>query len=100
MDKNRTGDDALTDLSLAVNNLEEVNNLLYNGAEPNLKDKKGCTALHYSAWQDTDVEISKLLISYGADCNAVQNEQATPLHIAARNGNEKTCQLLLQHGAN
>ena len=101
MDKNRTADDAKTDLMVAAksNNLDKVNKLLFDGADPNLKDKFAATALHHSACEATNVEISKLLISYGTDCNAVDVNQETPLHTAAGNGHEKKCQLLLQHGA-
>ena len=101
VDTKRTGDNAQTDLMIAAksNNLDEVKKLLYDGANPNLKDNVGRTALHHSADFATNVEISKLLISYGADCNALTFTQWTPLHFAAQNGHEKTCQLLLQHEA-
>ena len=101
MDTKRTGDDAETDLMIAAksNNLDGVKKLLYDGANPNLKDKNGWTALHHSAYFGTNVEISKLLISYGADCNAIDFIQRTLLHFAAENGHDKICQLLLQRGA-
>ena len=101
VDKKRTGDYAQTDLMIAAisNNLDKVKKLLYDGADPNLKDKKGWTALHHSTYFGTNVEISKLLISYGADCNALAVDQWTPLHFAVHKGEEKICQLLIQHGA-
>ena len=44
--------------------------LLAGGANPNLKDKDGCTPLMYAG----DPNSAKLLIQYGADVNATDNK--------------------------
>lgn len=45
--------------------------LLENGAEANLQDKKGWTALHYAAFLN-NADICRLLLKYGANANAVK----------------------------
>ena len=45
------------------------------------------------------VDVSRVLLDYGADANARVGTGAMPLHWALRNGNLKIVQLLLEHGA-
>ncbi|KAL4957223.1 ankyrin repeat-containing domain protein [Aspergillus filifer] len=61
-------------------------------------DEVGTTALLWSSWAG-QYEASKLLLSHGADVNAVSERYGTPLLVAALKGHDSVVQLLLDHGA-
>ena len=73
--------------------------LLSAGADPNIKDKKGNTALH-DAVLGSDEEVVLLLIQSGADVNASNNEGVTPLCFASGMGLPRVVSALLERGAN
>ncbi len=57
---------------------DAVNHLLEAGCDPNFADSEGKTALHHS-YLRKNVGISQLLISYGANENALDKNGLTPL---------------------
>jgi ankyrin repeat protein len=60
----------------------------------------GISLLHDLARQPGDhVEAMSLLVAAGADVNARTNWKATPLHVAAFNGQGRAVEFLLLHGA-
>ncbi|KAK6412655.1 hypothetical protein LTR95_017945 [Oleoguttula sp. CCFEE 5521] len=61
--------------------------LLDGGADPNLRMADGGTSLHYAA-QSGLVEVVKLLLSYGADRGARNQDWKTPSDIATGVGSE------------
>ena len=66
-----------------------------------LKDESGNTALHYAAGNVSPIaedHINKL-ISMGANVNATNLENKTPLHMAVISRNLNNIKLLLDHGA-
>lgn len=72
--------------------------LLASGADPNLRNEAGATAL---MWALADVEKTRLLLAHRADANARSDEGRTPLLIAAsQRGSGAVVKLLLDHGAN
>src|SRR5579864_7487937 len=72
--------------------------LLGNGANPNLRNDRGATAL---MWAVDDPEKTRLLLEHGADANARSDDGRVPLVIAAgRYGSSPVIRLLLDHGAN
>jgi ankyrin repeat protein len=72
--------------------------LLDNGADPNVRDEAGATAL---MWAADDIEKTRLLLDHGADVNASSADGRTPLLIAAGQlGCNAVVKLLLDHGAN
>ena len=73
--------------------------LLSAGADPNIKNKEGNTALH-EATLGGDEEVALLLIQSGADVNAINNEGLTPLWSASAMGLPKVVSALLERGAN
>ena len=73
--------------------------LLSAGADLNIKDKEGKTALH-EATLGEDEEVALLLIQSGADVNASNNEGVTPLCFASGMGLPRVVSALLERGAN
>jgi ankyrin repeat protein len=73
--------------------------LLENGMNPNHMNWHHVTLLHDMA-QDGDLAKAQLLLDFGADINAVDEEyRSTPLGFAARWGNGAMVTLLLERGA-
>jgi len=60
-----------------------------------MKDKQ--TALHMAS-RVGDASSADLLISRGADVNAITSDLYSPLHIAAKEGHDDVARLLLDHG--
>jgi ankyrin repeat protein len=76
---------------------ETVRRLLDKGADPNLKNDAGATAL---MWAVDDVEKTRQLLDHGADPNVLSADGRTALTIAAqRFGASPLVKLLLDHGA-
>ncbi|KAI5839390.1 ankyrin repeat-containing domain protein [Morchella snyderi] len=89
---------------LAKNDLKVIRYLADRGANVNARDIDGNTPLRillgYAqlSWQVTDV--AKVLLSFGADVNTVNDsDQNSPLHLAAKHGSKKLLVLLLHAGA-
>jgi RNA polymerase sigma factor (sigma-70 family) len=73
--------------------------LLKNGMDANHLNWHRTTLLHDMAWQGLD-DKAQLLLEYGADIDAVDDEyRSTPLGLAARAGRLATVQMLLAQGA-
>jgi ankyrin repeat protein len=71
--------------------------LLDAGADPNIRNDAGASAL---MWAAGDLEKVRLLVEHGADVNATSDAGRTPLLIAAgRFGNAAVVKLLLDRGA-
>ncbi len=72
--------------------------LLQTGADVNVAQVDGTTALHWAAYND-DAETVALLVKAGANVNAVNNYGVPPLAQACINGNAAIVKLLLAAGA-
>jgi ankyrin repeat protein len=74
-----------------------VKRLLEGGADPNVKNEAGATAL---MWAVNDLGKTRLLVDKGADVNAHSEDHRTPLLIASGlPGAAPVVKLLLEHGA-
>lgn len=72
--------------------------LLKLGADPNATDKFGHTPLYTLA--NSEGDGVQMLVKAGADVNAKERvKRCTPLHMAARRGNTRIAQALLDCGA-
>ena len=73
--------------------------LLAKGADPNLRNRKGSTALHEAAYSGYP-NIVQMLIDAGADLNVAESEYGyTPIATAAFKGHPDVVKLLLDAGA-
>ena len=75
-----------------------IEQLLKQGADPNIKDDTHATAL---MWAATNLDKTKVLLAHGAEVNVLSDVSRTPLMIAAgRPGGTQVVKLLLDRGAN
>ncbi|XP_038158551.1 BRCA1-associated RING domain protein 1 isoform X1 [Cyprinodon tularosa] len=97
MKRNHKGETPLH-LAAIKGDVDSVEELLDQGADPNLKDNAGWTPLH-EACNLGHLAAVEVLVSRGALLNTPGYENDSPLHDAVRNGHAAIVQLLLQLGA-
>lgn len=80
--------------------LEEVQNLITQGAKLNARDKslEGMTALH-AAIETGNIEIMQLLLAHGAKPNSRDFQKRTPLMMLDEDGEKEMVRILLAYGA-
>lgn len=83
----------------ARNDIEEVRRLLGLGVSPDSHNEDGLTALHQCCIDDSE-EMMTVLVEHGANVNAADSEQWTPLHAAATCGHLHLVKFLIENGAN
>ena len=82
--------------------------MLEHGANIHARNQNGRTLLHQTLADLTDtfdtldmfLDTIRFLLEHGADVDALDNDHATPLHLASYDGCAKGARLLLEHGAN
>jgi len=103
----RTGETALmlcarppedADAHWAEYALRDARELLAAGADPNLADEAGRTALD-SACETGDIDMVSLLLMTGARAQCADADGVTPLHLAATKGSEACVRALIEAGA-
>lgn len=103
---NAWANDGFQPLGLAsfFGHVEATRALLEAGAEVNSasRNQMKVMPLHSAAATSdaaTRFELAKLLLEHGADPNAVQQDEYTPLMAADQHGDERLRELLRAHGA-
>lgn len=88
-------------LSVAKGHLALTEHALKHGVGVDLRDMLGRTALHLTSTygHSTGVEITKLLLQYGANVNAQTKKGVMPLHSACEAGDWCIVNVLLEHDA-
>ncbi|XP_026754222.1 ankyrin-3-like isoform X2 [Galleria mellonella] len=85
-----------------VSDPEYLELLLTFGANPDSRDRAGLTPLMKAARQRKGMDAVLLLISYGADVNAMadaRNDYRTVMHYAVLSGNTEVVNLMIKQGA-
>ncbi len=85
-------------LAASKGNVEMIDLLFTQGADPNKRGSMKRTALQYAA-EKNHLEASKRLLAYGADIDAYDNGKLTPLIMAANRGYTELGLLLIEKGA-
>ena len=75
-------------------NVQSIEELLKFGAQVNIANNEGKTALHYTC-ELKRTYVSYCLLEYGADCNMQNLAGNTPLHFAAANEEDEIVLRLL-----
>ncbi|MFC1781263.1 ankyrin repeat domain-containing protein [Planctomycetota bacterium] len=84
--------------AVTLSDVDEVKNLVSQGADINEESALSTNNLHIAA-RNGNREIVELLIDEGADVNAKTSYNITPLHYAVENGHKEIVELLLANGA-
>ena len=95
--KNSYGYTALQE-AIRYGYFDMVQLLVELGADPNALDVDGRNAMHHAAQSD-EPAAARLLINKGVAIEKQDPYQYTPLHLAAREGNERLVKVLLDAGA-
>ena len=75
--------------------------LLQHKLDPNVQTLSGKTPLHSASGSSCpELDVVRMLLEYGADVNARENECITPLHMASKGGNLVVARVLVEYGAN
>jgi ankyrin repeat protein len=108
-DVNALDNNSSTPLHLAISDVhfwdveEAVGLLLERGANINLRNGQGQTALHKASLR-CHTDIIGIILNHGADVDAQDNDGSTPLHLTISQGSMSSeplevIKLLLEHGA-
>lgn len=74
-----------------------VDALVYNGADPNVKNKYGETPVHIAARNDFD-NIMELLLEFGGDVTIKNNHQRSALNLATTLKSKKVLRVIENSG--
>lgn len=81
---------------VADNEMDDAAQMPSKHGAVHIRDNKGFTALHDAAWKG-EADVVLLLLQYGADLEAQNSDDDTPLHLAACQGKLEATRALLEH---
>ncbi|XP_049794271.1 cortactin-binding protein 2-like isoform X8 [Schistocerca nitens] len=81
-----------------VGAVSDVQTLLAAGADLEVRDSDGYTALHWAA-ERGHVDVARCLLEGGAEVDATNDSRTTPLHRAAQSGHAAVVRLLAASSA-
>jgi uncharacterized protein len=81
-----------------THNLSEIQSLLAENENIEIKDKDGRTPLLYAVIKDS-IPIVTVLLDHGADINVQDKLGWSALHFASQNQSIEMTKLLIQHGS-
>lgn len=84
----------------AERKLDIVRLLLERGADPNIPDFDGDGPVHHLVWSGGDAATMRMLLTYGADPDAIGAAEAGALHLAVMTRRLDLARELLDWGAN
>ncbi|XP_012723545.2 ankyrin repeat and protein kinase domain-containing protein 1 [Fundulus heteroclitus] len=93
-----SGQKSLLHFTVASGDAESVKHVLSMGAEVNCTTARGYTPLIIAVLKRF-YNIILLLLEHGASATQGDEDQWTPMHFAAQNGDDRTIRLLLEKGA-
>ncbi len=73
--------------------------LLDAGGDPDEKNERGETALHWAVWRGRSPETLAILLDHGANINAKRNDDRTGYALAVISGQKESATLLRERGA-
>lgn len=79
----------------SAGSVDRLRELLKDGADADMKDEEGRTALHFASGYG-ELECMEALLDAGADINAVDENKNTALHYSAGYGNIEATELLVK----
>lgn len=82
----------------SAGSLERLKELLKEGADADMKDDEGRTALHFASGYG-ELDCMEVLLDAGASINACDDNKNTALHYSAGYGNKEATELLIKKGA-
>ena len=85
--------------AIADKNLRLAEFLLQNGADVDTKNERGQTLLYGEVEKANNLEIVKLLVSYGADVNAIDNYRIPVISRAVVSRDINIIRFLIDNGA-
>lgn len=88
----------LSEVNRGPRNNAVVFALLDRGADPNISDSRGATAIMTAATVGNEA-VAKALLDKGADVNAEDTDGETALILVAKHGNGAIVRLLVENGA-
>ena len=77
----------------------EIDCLVADGADPDVRDAGGCTPLHYAAWNNPVGEVAAALFEAGADPEACDGYGEKPLNYAITATNAAFIEAALDAGS-